>query len=127
VASETIAASPSAGASLWLTAAVLAAGGGLGVMASRRWTPRPAVLRLVVVALFAAFVLESSPHLVHHLLDSDRGSTCQTLQTSERSQVVAQAPSDLPPLARAPLDTPGPRSRAGGPSEPVRSGRAPTA
>ena len=75
-------------------------------------------------ALVLGFVVETTPHLVHHVLDPDKGAGCQVLQTAERSQAAvgtldttpAPAPArliDTPSTAPAPtLAAPAPRGRA---------------
>ena len=78
----------------------------------------------VTAALVLGFVVETTPHLVHHVLDPDKGAGCQVLQTAERSQAAvgtldmgpAPAPArliDTASIAPGPtLAAPAPRGRA---------------
>jgi hypothetical protein len=45
--------------------------------------------RLIVVALFVGYLVEQSPHLVHHLLETDEiQSGCAYLAAGDRHQVT---------------------------------------
>ena len=79
------------------------------------------------IALVLGFVVETTPHLVHHTLDADQGAGCQALQTAERSQAAVGA-LDVTPVptladtAAAPSLATAPR-----PATPAPCGRAPPA
>jgi hypothetical protein len=49
---------------------------------------RRAALAAATAALALGFMIETTPHLVHHTLDTDQGASCQALQTAERSQAA---------------------------------------
>jgi hypothetical protein len=55
--------------------------------------------RLLVVALFVGYLVEQSPHLVHHLFEPDEvQSECSYLAAGDRNQL---GPVDGPVLAPA--------------------------
>ena len=64
---------------------------GLGLAGLRRaWRrDRRTAIAMTTAALALGFVLETTPHLVHHSLDADQGAGCEALQAAERSQVAA--------------------------------------
>ncbi len=49
------------------------------------------LLGLGLLALFTAFVVGQSPHLVHHLFDRDGDAECQLAASGERHQAIAEA------------------------------------
>ena len=49
---------------------------------------RRMALAAATAALTLGFVVETTPHLVHHTLDADQGASCQALQTAERNQAA---------------------------------------
>ena len=103
---------------------VLAMAIGLAGLAGSWRRDRRTAVATITAALVLGFVVETTPHLVHHSLDADQGAGCAALQTAERSQVAAGAidatpvpvPADLAdaPLIAAPLTCadPSPRGRA---------------
>jgi hypothetical protein len=101
----------------------------LGLVGSRRvWQrERPAAVASAIAGLLLGFVVETTPHLVHHSLDADQGAGCQALQTAERNQAVVVAPDTIPATTPASLDEP--RSLVSGPTPfaPAPCGRAPPA
>ena len=84
---------------------------------------------LVVAAgsLLLGFVIETTPHLVHHSLDPDQGASCEVLQTAERSQAVVVALDSVPVSAPAYLGDRSPHVPAPTLFAPVPCGRAPPA
>ena len=91
----------------------------------RSWRrDRRMAVATATAALVLGFVVETTPHLVHHALDPDKGAGCEVLQTAERSQATigavdttpAAAPArliDAPSTVSAPtLAAPAPRGRA---------------
>ena len=74
--------------------------------------------------LLLGFIVETAPHLVHHVFDADKGAGCQVLQAAERSHAavgtldVTPAPvlaglTDIPATLFAPaLPGPAPCGRA---------------
>ena len=55
----------------------------------RSWRrERRAAMGALSAALLLGFIVETAPHLVHHVLDSDKGAGCQVLQAAERSHAV---------------------------------------
>jgi hypothetical protein len=88
---------------------------------------RRTAVATATAALVLGFVVETTPHLVHHALDPDKGAGCQVLQTAERSQAAVGTPDMTPAPAPARIvDTP---STAPGPAlaAPAPRGRAPPA
>jgi hypothetical protein len=98
----------------------------LGLVGLRR-SPRrdrQTAIAAITAALLVGFILEITPHLVHHSLDSDGGAGCEALQTAERSHAAAgmvdatpvQMYADVPEAsldATPPASTiPAPRGRA---------------
>jgi hypothetical protein len=88
---------------------------------------RRTAIATITAALVLGFVVETTPHLVHHSLDVDQGAGCAALQTAERSQAAAGAIDATPvpapaDLAEAPLVAPFPTCAA-----PAPRGRAPPA
>ena len=108
----------------------------------RSWRrDRRMAVATVTAALVLGFVVETTPHLVHHALDPDKGAGCEALQTAERSQAAIGALDTTPALGSCPPDRPAvdrARSRARraralrarpsglGPLPPSTSLRAPT-
>ena len=94
----------------------------------RSWRrDRRMAVATATAALVLGFVVETTPHLVHHTLDPDKGAGCQVLQTAERSQAAVGTLDMTPAPAPARLiDTP---STAPGPTlaAPAPRGRAPPA
>jgi hypothetical protein len=75
--------------------------GGLG----RSWRrDRRSALAAGLAGLLLGFLIETTPHLVHHSLDADQGASCEILQTAERSQAVQAALDGGPVSAAAYLD-----------------------
>jgi hypothetical protein len=101
----------------------------LGLAAfGRFWRPdRQAALAALTSALVLGFVVETTPHLVHHTLDTDQGASCQALQSAERSQ-AAVGNLDVTPVP-APVYLAAVPSRVTAPTlaRPARRGRAPPA
>jgi hypothetical protein len=62
----------------------------LGLAAFGRFWQRDRRMALAAAtaALALGFVVETTPHLVHHTLDTDQGASCQALQTAERNQAA---------------------------------------
>lgn len=61
-----------------------------------------AVLGLLSAALFAAFVIELSPHLVHHLFEPGQGqSDCPFAASGERQPTASGSAVTLLPAAVA--------------------------
>jgi hypothetical protein len=106
---------------------------GLGVLVAalglaglgRSWRRgRRTAVATATAALVLGFVVETTPHLVHHSLDRDQGAGCESLQTAERSQVASGTIDPQPvvlsaalpdaPLSAAPAArlVPAPRGRA---------------
>jgi hypothetical protein len=56
-------------------------------------------LSLLFAVWLCALVLETAPHLVHHLFDEDQGSACEFLAAAEAPAVVG-APAEV--LVRLP-------------------------
>ena len=78
-------------------------------------------------ALVLGFIVETTPHLVHHALDPDKGAGCEVLQTAERSPAAVGALDTISTPAPATLiDVP---SAASCPAlaGPAARGRAPPA
>ena len=66
----------------------------------RSWRrDRRMAVATVTAALALGFVVEITPHLVHHVLDPDKGAGCEVLQTAERSQAAVGAVDATPDLA----------------------------
>jgi hypothetical protein len=78
-------------------------------------------------ALLLGFVLETTPHLVHHSLDADQGAGCEALQTAERSPVAAGAVQVAPLPASGLLADAQPATMVLTPAVPAPRGRAPPA
>jgi hypothetical protein len=70
----------------------------LGLTACGRFwhRDRRMALSAATVALALGFVVETTPHLVHHTLDTDQGASCQALQSAERSQGAVGNPDVTP-------------------------------
>jgi hypothetical protein len=113
-----------AGGGWWLAGAI----GAGSVLAWRlRWRASPRSLALGCAGLLVCFVIEASPHLVHHLLEPDQGAGCPVYQTTERLQLTLEAPVVLPPPVQTIAD--GTCPPAGAPWRPAAAqrGRAPPA
>jgi hypothetical protein len=52
-------------------------------------------LSLLFASWLCALVLETAPHLVHHLFDEDQGSTCEFLAAAEAPAVVGMPAETL--------------------------------
>jgi hypothetical protein len=88
-------------------AGVLIAAGGLAGFGWFSRRDRRMAVAAATAGLVLGFVVETTPHLVHHALDRDKGASCEVLQTVERSPMAADAPDVSPTPAPAPLiDTP---------------------
>jgi len=109
------------------TLAVLVVALGLAGLARSWRRDRRAALASATAGLLLGFAVETTPHLVHHSLDADRGADCQVLQTAERHQAAAGAPDTAPREAPAPLAGPPPLVAAPVLAAPPPSGRAPPA
>ena len=103
--------------------------GVLGLAAfGRLWRrDHQAALAAATAALALGIVDETTPHLVHHTLDTDQGASCQALQSAERSQ-AAVGNLDAPPVP-APVYAAAAPSRVTAPTlvRPAPCGRAPPA
>ncbi len=101
----------------------------LGLAAFGRFWRRDhrAALAALTSALALGFVVETTPHLVHHTLDTDQGASCQAVQSAERSQ-AAVGNLDVTPVP-APVYLAAVPSRVTAPTlaRPARRGRAPPA
>jgi hypothetical protein len=119
------------GAPVGRAGADLAAATGLLVVAlglagfGRAWRrERRVAVAALSAGLLLGFIVETAPHLVHHVLDPDKGAGCQVLQAAERSHAavgtldVTPAPvlaalTDVPATLLAPaLPAPAPCGRA---------------
>ncbi|MGH7358785.1 MAG: hypothetical protein ACREJR_08225 [Candidatus Rokuibacteriota bacterium] len=80
--------------------AVLLVALGLGGLARAWRRDRRSALAAGAAGLLLGFVVETTPHLVHHSLDADQGASCEVLQTAERAQAAIGA------LDAAPVSTP---------------------
>ena len=80
----------------------------------RSWRrDRRMAVATVTAALALGFVVETTPHLVHHVLDPDKGAGCEALQTAERSQAAVGAVDATPaPAAALLIDPPSDRARS---------------
>jgi len=109
----------------------LAAATGLLIVAlglagfGRSWQREPRVaIAALSAGLLLGFIVETAPHLVHHVLDADKGAGCKVLQAAERGHAavgtldVTPAPvlaglTDVPATLFAPaLPEPAPCGRA---------------
>ncbi len=101
----------------------------LGLAASGRFWQRDRRMALAAAtaSLALGFVVETTPHLVHHTLDTDQGASCQALQSAERSQ-AAVGNLDVTPVP-APVYAAAVPSRVTAPTlvRPAPRGRAPPA
>jgi len=105
-------------------AGVLIGVAGLAGLAGSWRRDRRVAITTATAALMLGFAIETAPHLVHHVLDADKGAACEVLQTAERSQgamatldltpvSAAAGPADLPPVASlSTLSAPAPCGRA---------------
>lgn len=107
--------------------AVLIVALGLAGLARSWRRDRRVALASATAGLLLGFVVETTPHLVHHSLDTDQGADCQAFQAAERSHAAVGAPDGVPAAAGAALDEP--PSFVTGPtlSTPAPCGRAPPA
>jgi hypothetical protein len=115
------------GVGLAEAAGVLIAAAGLAGFGWFSRRDRRMAVAAATAALVLGFIVETTPHLVHHALDRDKGGACQVLQTVERSQVLLEAVDVTPTPAPAHLiDAP---SSAALPARaaPAPCGRAPPA
>jgi hypothetical protein len=55
------------------------------------WGRRP--LGLLLGTWLFALVLETAPHLVHHLFDEDPASACEFLAAADHAPVIVSAPA----------------------------------
>jgi hypothetical protein len=112
----------------------LAAATGLLIVAlglagfGRAWerTPRVAIAAFTA-GLVLGFIVETAPHLAHHVLDPDKGASCQVLQAAERSHVTVGALDVTPAPPPAPLIDAQPLAFAPALAAPAPCGRAPPA
>jgi hypothetical protein len=107
---------------LGLTLALVA--GALAAAALRTGRHARRLATSAIGLLLLGFVLESTPHLVHHALDPEHGTGCWALQLSERNPVLVEPLETLPkppvltrvdpspPLVPPVVTVPVPRGRA---------------
>ena len=88
---------------------------------------RRAAVAVATAGLLLSFVVETTPHLVHHSLDADQGANCLVLQAAERSQAAVGASDAAPVSALAMLDERAPYVPPPTLSAPAPCGRAPPA
>jgi hypothetical protein len=100
---------------------------GLAGLAPSWRRERRAALASATAGLLLGFVVEATPHLVHHSLDADRGTDCQVLQTAERHQAAVGALDTAPREGPAALDETPPLVAAPRLAAPPPSGRGPPA
>jgi hypothetical protein len=94
----------------------------------RAWRrDRRMAVATVTAALVLGFVVETTPHLVHHALDPDTGAGCEALQTAERSQATIGAIDTAPASASVRLIDPPSIAPAPTLAAPTPCGRAPPA
>ena len=94
----------------------------------RAWRrDRRRALAMTASGLLLGFVVETTPHLVHHSLDPDRGASCRVLQAAERNQAVIDTPDALLVSAPAYLEARPMLVPAPALSAPTPCGRAPPA
>jgi hypothetical protein len=94
----------------------------------RSWRrDRRMAVTTVTAALVLGFVVETTPHMVHHALDPDAGAGCEALQTAERSQAAIGAIDTTPASASVRLIDPRPIAPAPTLAAPTPCGRAPPA
>jgi hypothetical protein len=94
----------------------------------RSWRrDRGMAVAAVTAALVLGFVVETTPHLVHHALDPDTGAGCEVLQTAERSQAAIGAIDTAPASASVRLIDPPSAAPASTLAAPAPCGRAPPA
>ncbi len=105
---------------------LIAAAGLVGLTRGWRRDPRRA-MATATAALVLGFVVETTPHLVHHSLDPDKGAGCQVLQTVERSQAALGTPDVVPAETPSRLVETPPRETAPTLAAPAAVGRAPPA
>jgi hypothetical protein len=108
----------------WLTGLLSAAAIALAL---HRRRPGRKALGLALAGLFAFFVIGSSPHLVHHLLDPDKGAGCPVYQTTQRVQLTLESPVVLLPPVEATYASPTLSVRVASLPAPTPCGRAPPA
>ena len=82
---------------------------------------------MVMAALVMSFAVETTPHLVHHSLDPDKGAGCQVLQAAERSQATLGTLDVVPAETQSRLVEAPPRETAPTLAAPAALGRAPPA
>lgn len=69
---------------------------------ARTWRrDRRVAMAAATAALILGFVVETTPHLVHHALDPDKGNGCQVLQAAERSHATVGTLDATPAPVRA--------------------------
>ncbi len=107
-------------------AVLLVALGLAGLLGAWRRDRRSA-LAAATAGLLLGFVVETTPHLVHHSLDADQGASCEVLQTAERNQAVVVVLDAAPTSAPTYLDDRPPHHPAPALSAPAPCGRAPPA
>jgi hypothetical protein len=94
----------------------------------RSWRrDRRMAVATATAALVLGFVVETTPHLVHHALDPDTGAGCEALQTAERSQATIGAIDTAPASASVRLIDPPSIAPAPTLAAPTPCGRAPPA
>jgi hypothetical protein len=95
---------------------------------ARTWRrDRRVAMATATAALILGFVVETTPHLVHHVLDPDKGNGCQVLQAAERSHATVGTLAATPAPVRAFLADIPATVFAPTLSAPVPCGRAPPA
>jgi hypothetical protein len=107
--------------------AVLIVALGLAGLARSWRRDRQAALAAVTAGVLLGFVVETTPHLVHHSLDADQGAGCHALQAAERNPAAVGAVDAAPVSTLASLDERPPLVSAPTPSAPASRGRAPPA
>jgi hypothetical protein len=106
---------------------VLIVAAGLAGFARAGGRDRRMTAATATAALVLGFVIETTPHLVHHSLDPDTGAGCQVLQTAERSLAALGTPDVVPVETQSRLvETPATETAPARPT-PAARGRAPPA
>jgi hypothetical protein len=62
-------------------------------------------LSLLFAVWLCALLLETAPHLVHHVFDEDQGSTCEFLAAAHAPAVIGTPVQALVPLPAPDLPT----------------------
>jgi hypothetical protein len=92
----------------------------------RSWQrERRVAIATLSAGLLLGFIVETAPHLVHHVLDADKGAGCEVLQAVERSHAVVGT-LDITPVPVLAALTDGPATPFGSAlPAPTPCGRAP--